>query len=402
MSTRDHRDTTGISRRGFLRTGAVGVGAALVSGRFSRGLGAAETSGQKKEPSSFEKRTLGRTNLKVTVIGFGSYGFSNPGVLQRAIESGINLILTDRTYGRGQAEKAIGQVIGKRRDRDKLVVGTGWGVSDGVKKSGLLASLDASLKRLQTDHVDLLRAFMVGDPKVLQIEEQFEAFEAAKKAGKARFYGASAHHPTRQLEVFEAATESDRFDYVMGRYNFMEQDKSEQFIKKLNEKNMGFVGFKISAGKRHPEIAELRESGLSFHAAAAKWALQNPSVTSILGSMTSFEAVEEYLGAVGKKLTAAEEHMLHRYREVFDSEYCRNCGTCQKHCPKGVAVADIMRYCMYYKYYGAREEATRQYSELPRQTRASLCAACEGYCTVYCPHGLRVRDNLVEADTLLA
>lgn len=399
MFPREDKARKKVSRRSFLKTGAVGAGIGLASGALSSYLLATERR-REKGPPSLEKRTLGRTNLKATVIGFGSYGFSNPGVLQRAIECGINLILTDRTYGNGQAEKAIGGVLG-RVPRDKLIVGTGWGVSFEVKKSQLLASLDASLKRLRTDHVDLLRTFMVADPKLLKVDEQFEAFEAAKKAGKARFYGVSAHGGN-QLDVFEAAAESGKFDYVMGRYNFMEHERGEKFIKKLAEKKIGFVGFKISAGKRQGEVAEFRKGGLSFHAAAAKWALQNPNVTSILGSMTSFEAVEEYVNAVGKKLTAAEEHMLRRYAEVFDSRYCRNCGTCQEHCPGGVAVADIMRYCMYYKYYGSREEAVRLYSELPPQAKALLCAGCEGYCTAHCPHGLRVRENLVEADSLLA
>jgi predicted aldo/keto reductase-like oxidoreductase len=336
----------------------------------------------------------------VTVIGFGSFGFSNPGVLQRAVESGINLILTDRSYGNGQAEKAIGQVLSKT-PRDNVVVGTGWGVSQGVKKADLLASLDGSLQRLQTEYVDLLRAFMVGDPNILQLDEQFEAFEAAKKAGKARFYGVSAHGGN-QLDVFEAAVDSGKFDFVMGRYNFMEHERSEAFLKKLADKNVGFIGFKISAGKRQNEVEELQKNGLSLHAAAAKWALQNPHVTSILGMMRSFEAIEEYLKAAGKKLTAREERMLRRYRKVFDSRYCRNCGTCQKRCPRGVAVADVMRYCMYYKYYGTPEEAVRLYRELPQQARASLCTDCPGYCTAHCPHGLRVRDNLVEADSLLA
>lgn len=399
MSGNSAKDNKQISRRSFLRTGAAGIGAAIVSGAFSHSP-EAEGGGEKKEAPPLETRVLGRTNLKVTVIGFGTFGFSNPGVLQRAIESGINLIHTDRTYGNGQAEKAIGEAL-KKIKRDKVIVGTGWGVKEGVTKSQLLASLDASLKRLQTDYVDLIRAFMVEDPKVLKIEAQFEAFEEAKKAGKVRFYGASAHSPNL-LDVFEAATDSGRFDYVMGRYNFMEHKRGEDFIKKLAEKKIGFIGFKISAGKRKPEIEELQKSGLSLNAAAAKWALQNPNVSSILGMMPSFEAIQEYLKAAGGKLTAEEQRMLSRYAEVFDSEYCRNCGTCQKHCPYGVAVADIMRYCMYFKYYGTQNEAMRLYAELPPQARASSCENCPGYCTAHCPHGLLVRRNLLEANHLLA
>ncbi len=401
MSKEKERGGREISRRRFLKSGVVGVGAVLVPGGFRRAVLAAEETAEKEEPRVIEKRTLGRTGLEVTVVGFGSYGFSNPGVLERAIESGINLILTDRTYGHGQAEKAIGEVIGKRKDRDRLVVGTGWSVSPKAKKAKLLESLDESLKRLQTDHVDLLRAFMVREPETIKIEEQFAAFEAAKKAGKARFYGLSAHDDN-ELEVFEAAADRGKFDFVMGRYNFMEHERGEAFIKKVAEKKIGFVGFKISAGKRHREIEKFRENGKGFHTAATKWALQNPQVTSILGSMTSFEAVEEYLAAVGKKLTPAEEAMLGEYRQTFDSEYCRNCGTCQKHCPYGVAVADVMRYCMYYKYYGTEAEAMEKYRELAAEARALRCADCEGLCVPYCPHGLRVRDNLIEANSLLS
>ncbi len=400
MSANPRKEKNEISRRSFLKTGAAGLGAALVSGPLSRCAAGAEQGAGKEEARQIEKRTLGRTNLKVTVIGFGTYGFSNPGVLQKAIESGINLILTDRSYGNGEAEEAIGKVLQKIQ-RDKVVVGTGWGVSPGVKKSQLLESLDASLKRLQTDHVDLIRAFMVGDPKVLEIQEQFEAFDAAKKAGKARFYGVSAHGGNL-LDVFETAADSGKFDYVMGRYNFMEHSRAETFVKKLAAKKIGFVGFKIEAGKRGKEIEQLRKTGLTLRAAAAKWALQNPNVSSILGMIRSFEAIEEYLKAAREKLTAEEERLLRRYAEVFDSEYCRNCGTCQAHCPYGVAVADVMRYRMYLKHYGTVGEAKRLYAELPSQARPQPCAGCPGHCVPYCPHGLRVQQYLLEAERLLA
>jgi len=398
MSEKTHERHEQISRRGFLRTGAAGLGAALVSGRLSRSLSGAEDAARKASPPT-ETRVLGRTNLNVTVIGFGTYGFSNPGVLQKAIESGINLIETDRTYGNGQAEKAIGEVV-KKLQRDKVIVGTGWGVSPGVTKSQLLESLDASLKRLQTDYVDLLRAFMVDDPKVLEISEQFEAFEAAKKAGKARFYGVSSHGGN-QLDVFNAAADSGKFDFVMGRYNFMEQANGEAFVKKLAEKKIGFIGFKTQAGNRQREVEELQKSGLSVRAAAAKWALQNPSVTSILGAIHSFEDIEEYLQTAREKLTADEQRLLQRYAEIFDSEYCRNCGTCQSHCPFGVAIADVMRYCMYFKYYDTQAEARRLYAELPPQARPVVCHTCPGHCVAHCPHGLRVRQNLQEAERLL-
>ena len=393
----DHQDR--ISRRHFLRKGAAGLGAAMVSGRLSRSLSSEEVA-IPTGSSLVQTRVLGRTQLNVAVIGFGTYGFSNPGVLQKAIESGINLVLTDRSYGNGQAEKAIGEVL-KKVPRDKVIVGTGWAVSPGVTKAQLLESLDASLKRLQTDYVELLRAFMVNDPKVLEISEQFEAFEAAKKAGKAAFYGVSAHGGN-QLDVFNTAVESGKFDFVMGRYNFMEHANGQAFVKKLAEKKIGFIAFKTRAGNRQGEVEEIQKSGLSLRAAAAKWALQNLSLTSILAPIQSFTDIEEYLQAARQPLSADERRLLQRYAEIFDSEYCRNCGLCQSHCPFGVAIADVMRYCMYFKYYDTQAEARRLYAELPPQARPVVCGTCPGHCVAHCPHGLRVKQNLEEAQRLLA
>lgn len=388
-----------ISRRHFLRKGAAGLGAALVSGGLSGRLSSEESTVPTGSPL-VQTRVLGRTNLGVTVIGFGTFGFSNPGVLQKAIESGINLVLTNCSYGNGQAEKAIGEVL-KKVQRDKAILGTGWAVSPGVTKAQLLESLDASLKRFQTDYVELLRAFMVDDPKVLDISEQFEAFETAKKAGKAGFYGVSAHGGN-QLDVFNAAVDSGKFDFVMGRYNFMEHANGEAFVKKLAEKKIGFLAFKTRAGNRQGEVEKLQKNGLSLRAAAAKWALQNLNVTSILAPIQSFDDIEEYLQAAREKLSAGEQRLLQRYAEIFDSDYCRNCGICQSHCPFGVAIADVMRYCMYFKYYDTQSEARRLYAELPLQARPAACSTCRGHCIAHCPYGLRVQRNLQEAQRLLA
>jgi predicted aldo/keto reductase-like oxidoreductase len=81
--------------------------------------------------------------------------------------------------------------------------------------------------------------------------------------------------------------------------------------------------------------------------------------------------------------------------------YCRFCATCESSCPRGVAVADVMRYAMYFSYYGREKEATRLYGELPETATARACAGCRGPCDAACPFGRRVREGLIEAHARL-
>jgi predicted aldo/keto reductase-like oxidoreductase len=81
--------------------------------------------------------------------------------------------------------------------------------------------------------------------------------------------------------------------------------------------------------------------------------------------------------------------------------YCRFCTTCEAACPHGVAVAEIMRYEMYFSCYGREREATRLYRQLPQSATAATCAGCRGPCNAACPFGREVRAGLLEAHAQL-
>ena len=100
----------GITRRDFVRKASVAAAAtAAVGGSPSKGQEAAEA-------GAIPKRTLGKTEKDVTVVCFGSYGLTNPGVLDAAMDAGVDLIDTGPRYAEGQAERVIGEVMKKRRD----------------------------------------------------------------------------------------------------------------------------------------------------------------------------------------------------------------------------------------------------------------------------------------------
>jgi predicted aldo/keto reductase-like oxidoreductase len=89
--------------------------------------------------------------------------------------------------------------------------------------------------------------------------------------------------------------------------------------------------------------------------------------------------------------------MLDRYAREMRDKYCRFCRTCEGRCPHGAAVADVMRYAMYFSGYGREKEAMRLYAALPRERSAGACATCPGPCEGACPFGRAIRAGMVAA-----
>ncbi|MFQ6097942.1 MAG: hypothetical protein ACE5O2_09480, partial [Armatimonadota bacterium] len=228
------------------------------------------------------------------------------------------------------------------------------------------------------------------------------AWDAAKTAGKIRFTGVSEHNSPQIAAVLGEVAKTGKFDVPMCKYNFVESPDLGPAIQALAEKNIKAAVFKVKAGDRQGELREFTDKGVALHMAAVKWALKNPNVASVVCGMLSFDDVKKWTKAAVAPFTPEDERLLRRYARLVQTSYCRFCGTCESRCPRGVAVGDIMRYAMYFKYYGLEKAAMTEYAALPRDARAAECASCDGPCMDGCPHGLPTRDNLIEAHTLLA
>jgi aryl-alcohol dehydrogenase-like predicted oxidoreductase len=347
-------------------------------------------------------RPLGKTGLKVSEISFGTYGFNNPALLSAALDAGINLVCTCADYQDGQAERSVGEAIAKIGNRrDELIIMTGTRITAEATKEGILATLDASLGRLQTDHVEIFRTHNVGEPADLRVAALFEAFEAAKKAGKTSHLALSGHRGGLQ-DCLNAAIDDGRFEAFLCKYDFASYEDQEAIVHRASEAGIGTIAFKTNAGARQKEIKDLEAGGLSLDQASAKWALSNPDITSVCAGITNFDHIEEFCGAVGKPPSAAESAMLGRYADLMHDQYCRFCAACEPACPHHVAVADINRYAMYFKYYGREKDSMRLYSGLDRERSAAHCLDCEGHCQGNCPFGRQIRSGLVEAHDMLS
>jgi aryl-alcohol dehydrogenase-like predicted oxidoreductase len=161
------------------------------------GLGALRAQGLK--PGDIPKRKFGKTGVEVTIIGQAGGRLSMisheeaRAVVRRAYELGINFFDNARSYWDGHSEEVFGEVLAPVRKEIFLTTKT-----TARTRKGAEADLEASLRALRTDYVDLWQIHALSEMK--EIEQimapggAMEAFEAAKKAGKCRFIGVTAHH----------------------------------------------------------------------------------------------------------------------------------------------------------------------------------------------------------------
>ncbi|HUU29070.1 MAG TPA: aldo/keto reductase [archaeon] len=385
-----------MDRRSFIEKGLLAAGGISLTGNSPAAK--EEIPGQDKARGSMKYRTLGRTGLKVSEVCFGTFGWQDTPVLEAAVNAGINLISTCADYQSGGAERALAPIVATHREN--LVISSGIDCYKGINEQEMLERLDKSLKDIGTDHLDIYVPHQAAEIKDVTNPDIPKAFEKMKKNGKANYLGISTH--SSDLEnMLNRAIDLGYFDIILCKYNFMEYKNQMKIFERASQAGIGIIVFKIRAGAQELEVEALQKKKLELNHARMRWALSNPNVSSVCMHFTNFSAVESCLEAVNKKLSYEDRRLLDHYRSSFADKYCRNCGTCSIRCPHGVDVASVMRYQMYYKYYGFEKVAIENYKALPQEAKPLPCENCPAPCETACPHGLATRKNLLQAHSLL-
>ena len=366
--------------------------------------GCGGANGSSMPPTTLELgyRPLGDTCLRVSEVAFGAHGIGRPDLMRAALDAGINTFCTSSHYLDGREEAALGEAIGTLAGRRReFVILTGSTVRSGASTQKLLDDIDAALRRLRTDHIDVYYTSEVRTPEDLRVDALYEAFDLAKRAGKVGHLGLSGHAGGMQA-CLNAAIDGGQIEVFFIKFDFVSYPDQDAILRRAAKRGIGTIVFKTHAGNRQNEIEDLEEGGLSLPQAAVKWALTNSYVASVAVSMPNFEIIRQYKAAVGAALTAPEVAMLRRYADEMYDKYCRFCAECEASCPHGVAVADINRYAMYFGGYGREKEAMHLYRTLPGSCSAASCGDCSGPCDAACPFGRQVRAELLEAHRRLS
>ncbi len=305
-----------------------------------------------------EQRSLGRSGISVPPLMFGGNIFgwtvdkaASHRLLDRLVEVGLNAIDTADVYSYwvpghmgGESETIIGEWLASRGNRSKVVIATKVGMKMGSGEQGLsrawiMKEADASLKRLQTDVIDLYQAHK--DDADTPLEETLGAFADLIKAGKVRAIGASNYTAPRLKLALETSARLGlpRYETLQPLYNLMDRKIFEDELAALCQaEGIGVINFyALAAGflsgkyrseadygksKRGPSMAKYLnprglavvdalaavagEAGATSAQVAIAWLLAKPVVTAPIASATSFAQVDELVKAASLTLSAAQ------------------------------------------------------------------------------------------------
>ncbi len=408
------RDGSIIGRREFLKRGMLaGVGVSI--------LPLAGVAGASVEAAARVRRysTLGRTGLKISDISFGSSRLTagNEDLVRHAFDCGVNYFDSADTYTDGESETTIGNALKGKRDKVFLTSKTMAQADD--SRGSMMRALEESLRRLQTDHVDVYFNHAVNDPARLKNPEWHEFVAQARSQGKIRFTGMSGH-AGNLAECLDYAIDSGHYDVILCAHNFGQnphfyqrftrnfdfvarQPELPRLMDKARRHGVGVVVMKTLMGARLNDMRPYEFAGATFSQAAFRWVLSNPNVNALIVSMTSRQLIDEYLGASGARANSADDRrLLNRYASLNGDSQCRPaCNECANACPYGVPIADVMRTRMYARDYGDIRLARSEYAML--SDNAAACLSCDAKpCAGACPHGIATEVLLAPTHRMLA
>jgi aryl-alcohol dehydrogenase-like predicted oxidoreductase len=266
------------------------------AGKAARGESAAKVLPAVELPKIQHYRPLGKTGIETCDISMGAA--VNDSVIKYALDRGINFFDTADSYYMGQGEEALGKAL--KGIRDECVVSTKHMVEPSWKKDTLMEKVNASLKRLNTDYVDMLFIQGVGDPALFENQEIMSGYEELKKQGKYRFLCFSTHDTDL---VVPAAIETGLFSSAMLMYIPGMFPKMEEMHTKLYEAGIGIIAMKVLKGGEGKNVQEKYGPDLTYAQAAIRWALKDKKISTVLISMRTFEHINEYLGVSGSGLS---------------------------------------------------------------------------------------------------
>src|SRR3954468_15535131 len=267
-----------ISRRKFIEN--LGVGAAAGAGL----LITKEHARAEGTSAMLPSRTLGRTGAKVSILAFGCGSrflmYKNEEsaalILNRAIDSGITYLDTAFAYGDGESETRVGQVMATRRKEVWLATKIPDRTGDGFWRRR-----EGSLKRLKTDHVDLVHIHSLGHPEDLaKIEAPDGALKGlmeAREQKMARFAGMTSH---TDGEVMAKAIERHDLDCVQMALNASRNGRFEELaLPAANKKNLGVIAMKVTG----QEFLVGEGAGKADMNSLLRYSISLPVTTAVVG-----------------------------------------------------------------------------------------------------------------------
>ena len=386
------------SRREFLRAAGVAGLGSIVSpvDRLAK---------SSNEPAGMPSRPLGRTGVRVPILGLGGSLDLEQLILRQAAKWGVTYWDTASSYMGGNSESRIGKYLDKYpEDRKKLFIVTkshAWTVS------GLTRDLNKSLERMKTDYVDLF--FVHSVRSVDEMDSNRKAWsERTKAAGKIRFFGFSTH--SNMAECVLGAANLGWIDSIMMSYNFrlMHSDGMERAVDACAKAGIGLIAMKTQGGGSVSTSSETElelagrflQKGFTDAQAKLKAVWENPNIACICTEMPNVTILMSNVAAAMNrtKLSSDDKKLLHRYAEETRSVYCTGCTDLCESATAGIApIGDVMRYLMYSRSYGDHDRAHQLFSRIPQKVRANMATLDYTKAEQRCPQKMAIGKLMRQA-----
>jgi hypothetical protein len=253
---------------------------------------------------------------------------------------------------------------------------------------------EASLKRLQTDHVDILYYHSVDSAEDLRAEGPLQALAELKEEGKTRFIGFSTH---QGAVVLPEAVRLGVFDVGLVPINYtMASNKALlDAVDQAAKSGMGIIAMKTQAGGlSRPDRALPKALPPHSQTALLKWVLHNPSITTAIPGVTAHTQLDQNITvAFNLDYTAAEKEFLGDQALLAQARFCQQCGQCTSDCPHGVEIPTLMRSHMYAVQYANLEVARSTLACLDSSKGLAPCTSC-GTCMAVCRNDVNIGANI--------
>jgi len=394
------------SRRRFLKTA---LASATTAGATSLPLMAlTEESSTSPAASKTEmpRRELGNTGVQVPILQLGTAQRLDPRydkVMHRSFQEGVTWFDTALSYGWGASHRAIANFLTQIGDRKRLWLTS---KSGSERVSGLQEGIDEALAELGTDYLDLYLMHGIDDRRMLD-REYLALGERLKAQGKTRFFGFSCHDGN-VVELMNRAAEVGGIDAIMFRYNFRRYGDMElnRAIDACHRAGVGLIAMKTqgSVPRDLESVVGFRSKEFTLGQAKLKSVWADERIDSIVSEMDSVRYVRENVAAArsDNPLTAEESHQLNQLAALTAGYACNGCKhLCEQTIARDVAIAESLRYLMYFESYGKTDRARDLYRAIPAARRAASDEELRRACQV-CPQGIDIPARLRRARELLA
>jgi hypothetical protein len=334
------------------------------------------------EPATVPTRPFGKTGVEVPILGFGTslhVAFSQL-LLKQAVKWGVTYWDTANTYMGGNSEKAVGKYFAKYpEDRKKVFLVT---KSHASNADGRTRDLNLSLKRMQTDYIDLYLAHGIWSADELDSQTKRWA-KKARAERKIRFFGFSTH--SNMQECLLEAAGLGWIDGIMMTYNYrlMHSDAMRRAVDACVRAGIGLTAMKTQGGGQVQTDSETElemagrfvQKGFTDGQAKLKAVWQNPNIATICSEMPNMTLLMSNVAAALDKtqLSARDTSLLQRYAEESRSAYCTGCTAICESCVDGEApIGNVMRYLMYARSYGDHKKASDRLKKIPQKVREQM------------------------------